>query len=170
MLPSLVPEPPASDNWQHEIKHDGYRTQLVIDRGKVQAFTRNRNDWTDRYPGIVAAAEGLRCRSAVIDGEVIVQDENGHSDFEAIRYAMANAPHRLVFFAFDAPFLNGEDLRDAPLEERRDLLRIVLHQSFDGRARAKARIQFSDHVVGGGPAFFAEAERARTRGHCLQAS
>jgi len=118
MLPSLVAEPPVSDNWQHEIKHDGYRTQLVIDRGQVRAFTRNRNDWTDRYPGIVAAAEDLRCRSAVMDGEVIVQDENGHSDFGAIRYAMANAPHRLVFFAFDAPFLNGEDLRDAPLEER----------------------------------------------------
>ena len=47
MLPSLVSEPPASNNGQHEIKHDGYRTQLVIDRGKVQAFTRNRNDWTD---------------------------------------------------------------------------------------------------------------------------
>jgi len=71
---------------------------------------------------VVAAAECLHCRSTVIDGEVIVQDENGHSDFEAIRYATANAPHRLIFFAFDAPFRNGEDLRDAPLEERRDLL------------------------------------------------
>src|SRR5205085_1905230 len=101
------------------------------------------------------AAAGLGCRSAVIDGEVIVQDEKGRSDFEAIRYAMANAPHRLAFFAFDVPFLNGEDLRDAPLEERRELLRIVLHQSFEDRDRAKARIQFSDHVVGGGPAFFA---------------
>ena len=89
MLPSLVTEPPASDNWQHEIKHDGYRTQLVIDRGKVQAFTRNRNDWTDRYPGIVAAAEGLRCRSAVIDGEVVVLDDAGRSDFHAVKTAIA---------------------------------------------------------------------------------
>jgi DNA ligase D-like protein (predicted ligase) len=164
MLPSLAAEPPASDKWQHEIKHDGYRTLLVVDRGAVRAYTRNRNDWTDRYRPIVAAAAGLRCRSAVIDGEVIVQDEAGCSDFEAIRYAMANAPHRLVFFAFDAPFLNGEDLRDAPLEERRELLRIVLHQSFEGRERTKSRIQFSDHVVGGGPAFFAGAERLGLEG------
>jgi ATP-dependent DNA ligase len=48
-----------------------------VNDGKVQAFTRNGNDWTARYPAIVAAAEKLRCRSAVIDGEVIVQDESG---------------------------------------------------------------------------------------------
>src|SRR5207248_10290968 len=117
------------------------RTMLVIDGGQVRAFTRSRFDWTDSYRPIVNAAEKLCCRSAVIDGEVIVQDEDGRSDFEAVRYAIANAPHRLVFFAFDLPLLNGDDLCDAPLEERRDLLRIVLHQSFDGRQRRKARIQ-----------------------------
>ena len=80
MLPSLVAEPLASDHWLHEIKHDGFRTVLVVNDGKAQAFKRNRYDWTDRYPGIVAAAEKLRCRSAVLDGEVIVQGEDGRSD------------------------------------------------------------------------------------------
>ena len=101
---------------------------------------------------------------------MIVQDENGHSDFEAIRYAMANAPHRLVFFAFDAPFLNGEDLHDAPLEERRLCLRSVLHQSFDERARASPQIQFSDHGVGGGPAFFVGSEAMALEGIVSQTS
>jgi hypothetical protein len=64
---------------------DGYRTIIVVDDGKAQAFTRNGNDWTDGYPGIIAAAERLRCRSAIIDGEVIVQREDGCSDFEATR-------------------------------------------------------------------------------------
>src|SRR5579859_6227179 len=122
MLPSLAAEPPASDHWIHEIKHDGYRTLLLVDDGKVQAFTRNRNDWTDRYRGIVAAAGKLRCRSAVIDGEVIVQGEDGRSEFTAVQDAIRWHPERLVFFAFELPFLNGEDVRDTPIEERRDLL------------------------------------------------
>jgi DNA ligase D-like protein (predicted ligase) len=164
MLPSLASEPPASDHWLHEIKHDGFRTLLVVDRGKVRAFTRNRNEWTGRYPGIVAAAEKLRCRSAVIDGEVIVQDEAGRSDFAAVQDAIRWHPERLVFFAFDAPFLNGEDLRDLPLEERREYLRIVIRQSFDGLDAGRARVQFSDCVVGNGPAVFAEAERLGVEG------
>jgi ATP-dependent DNA ligase len=157
MLPSLASEAPASDHWIHEIKHDGYRTLLLVNEARAQAFTRNRYDWTDRYPVIVSAAEQLRCRSAVIDGEVIVQDRGGRSDFAAVRDAIRWHPGRLLF-------LNGEDLRDAPLEERRDLLRIVIFQTFDGRERSRARIQFSDSVVGNGPAFFAEADKMGLEG------
>src|SRR5262245_41104391 len=100
-MPSLVLEPPASDNWCHEIKHDGFRTMLVVAGGKARAFSRNGFDWSDRCRPIVEAAGKLRCRSAVVDGEVIVQDGDGRSDFAAIRFAMANAQHRLVFYAFD---------------------------------------------------------------------
>ena len=164
MLPSLTAEPPASDHWLHEIKHDGYRAILLVDGGNAQAFTRNRNDWTARYPGIVAAAEKLRCRSAVIDGEVIVQDEAGRSDFTAVQEAIRWHPERLVFFAFDLPFLNDEDLREAPLEERREFLQIIITQSFQGRERGRARIQFSHCAVGNGPAVFAEAEKLGLEG------
>src|SRR5579871_4369769 len=115
MLPSLAKEAPAGDHWIHEVKHDGYRTLLVVDRGNAQAFTRQRNDWTARYPGIVTAAGKLNCRSAVIDGEVVVQDADGRSDFEAVQGAIRWHPDRLVFFAFDLPFLNDEDLRGLEL-------------------------------------------------------
>jgi ATP-dependent DNA ligase len=164
MLPSLASEAPASDHWLHEIKHDGYRTLLLVDGGNAQALTRNQNDWTARYPGVVAAAKKLRCRSALIDGEVIVQDEEGRSDFTAVQEAIGWHPERLVFFAFDLPFLNDEDLRDAPLEERREYLRIIIRQSFDGRERGRARIQFSSCAVGNGPAVFAEAEKLGLEG------
>jgi ATP-dependent DNA ligase len=164
MLPSLASEPPASNHWLHEIKHDGFRTLLLVNDGKVQAFTRNGNDWTARYPRIVAAAEKMRCRSAVIDGEVIVQDETGRSDLTAVQQTIRWHPERPVFFAFDLLYLNDEDLRDAPLEERREYLRIIIRQSFDGRERDRARIQFSDCVVGNGPAMFAEAERLELEG------
>ena len=58
-LPTLTDQPPQGANWLHEVKHDGFRTILVIDRGTVRAFTRNGHDWSGRYPRIVAAAKGL---------------------------------------------------------------------------------------------------------------
>src|SRR5258706_313601 len=88
LLPTLVDQPPAGPDWRHEIKHDGYRTEIVIDGGRGRAFTRNGIDWTDRYLGVVSAALELRCRSGHLDGEMIVQDEHGRSDFNALRSAI----------------------------------------------------------------------------------
>jgi bifunctional non-homologous end joining protein LigD len=76
-LASLVDHPPLRSGWIHEVKHDGYRTLLIIERRKARACTRNGFDWTERYPAITKAAADLGCRSAIIDGEVIVQNENG---------------------------------------------------------------------------------------------
>ena len=76
-LLSLTDQPPEGANWIHEVKHDGYRTMLLVQRGTALAYTRNGHDWSDRYPGILAAARKLSCRSAIIDGEVIVQDARG---------------------------------------------------------------------------------------------
>ena len=86
-LATAVDYPPPRAGWIHEVKHDGYRTQLILERRKARAYTRNGFDWTDRYQGITQAAAGLDCRSAIIDGEVIVQDERGVSDFEALKSA-----------------------------------------------------------------------------------
>ena len=77
MLPTLVKEPPEGDEWIHEIKYDGYRTQLIIDGSGVRAYTRNGFDWTDRYRLVLRAADSLKCGSAILDGEMIVQDEQG---------------------------------------------------------------------------------------------
>ena len=90
MLPSLVVEPPTGGHWIYEVKHDGYRTLLLVDGGQATAITRNRNDWTSVYPGIVAAASRLKCRSAIVDGEVIFPDSEGRSDFHGIRTAIGN--------------------------------------------------------------------------------
>jgi ATP dependent DNA ligase domain len=109
-LPTLVDQPPFGDDWIHEIKHDGYRTLFVIDNGLTRAYTRNGFDWTDRYPAITKAAAKLDCRSAIIDGEVIVQDEHGVSDFEALKSAIRWQPQRLILCAFDLFHLNGKDL------------------------------------------------------------
>jgi len=70
------------------------------------------------YRRVVDACGKLTCETALIDGEVIVQDESGISDFDALRSAIHKAPHRIVFFAFDLLHLNGKDLRGCPLLER----------------------------------------------------
>jgi bifunctional non-homologous end joining protein LigD len=92
-------------------------------------FTRNGFDWSERYPAIVKAASKLRCERAIIDGEGIVQDERGVSDFEAIPSVTRWSPQRLMLHAFDLIALDGEDLRFRPLEERRDSLRSLIARS-----------------------------------------
>src|SRR5829696_634381 len=124
--PMLSAEPPAGAGWIEEIKHDGFRTLLRMDRGQARAFTRSGLDWSDKYQRVIEACRKLRCRSALIDGEIIVQDEKGVSDFAALRAAIDREPHRLVMFAFDLMFLNGTDLRRLPLLERREKLRQVV--------------------------------------------
>jgi bifunctional non-homologous end joining protein LigD len=113
-LPTLVPEPLSGEGWIHEIKYDGYRTLLVIDRGQVRALTRNGNDWTRAYSRVVNACGKLACETALIDGEMVVQDEHGVTDFHALRSAIYTAPHRILLFAFDLLHLNSQDLREHP--------------------------------------------------------
>ena len=143
-----VDQPPAGKHWIHEIKHDGYRSQVVIERGQARVFSRNGYDWSDRYPGIVRAAAGLRCKSAIIDGEAIVQDGDGRSDFESLQSAIRVQPYSIILYAFDLLHLDGKDLRQQTLLERRgELQRLV-------GSDAESRIQFSDEFVGDGDALF----------------
>jgi DNA ligase D-like protein (predicted ligase) len=150
-LPTIVPEPPTGEGWIHEIKHDGYRTLVVIEGGQVRAFTRNGNDWTRAYKRVVNACTRLACETALIDGEMVVQDEHGITDFHALRSAIYTAPHRLVFFAFDLLHLDGQDLRKASLIERRAALRKLIEPD------PRSPIHFSDHVDCDGAKFFKAA-------------
>lgn len=158
MQPTLVDEPPAGGQWLHEIKYDGYRTQLAIGGGEVQAFTRNGHDWTSKYPDIVQAAAGIDCQSALIDGEVCVQDERGVTDFGELQSAMTKDPSRLVFFAFDLLHLNGVDIRRKPIEERRAHLRWILEGT------STKHILISDEYDGEGADFFKLADQMGLEG------
>jgi bifunctional non-homologous end joining protein LigD len=150
-IPTLVPEPPSGEGWIHEIKYDGYRTLIVIDQGKVRAYSRPGRDWTGPYRWVVDACANLGCKAALIDGEVVVQDEQGISDFEALRSAVHKAPHRIVFFAFDLLHLDGQDLRRTPLIDRRAALRKLIEPD------RRSPIQFSDHADCDGARFFRAA-------------
>ena len=157
-LPTLTDQPPHGDGWIHEIKHDGYRMLLVLDRGAVRAFTRNGHDWSDRYPGIVASAAKLGCRSAILDGEVIVQDARGASDFEGLQHALKHRPHSLIFYVFDILHLGGHDLRALPLIERRAKLKKLVGEEGTGA------LQFSEEFIGDGAALFRACAKHQLEG------
>ncbi len=153
MLPTLVDVAPVGGEWIHEIKYDGYRTQLALFDKVAQAFTRNGFDWTAKYEPVVAAARALRCQSAIIDGEMCVQNAAGVTDFKAFRSAIKSAPERPVLFGFDLLMLDGRDLRAEPLVDRRQRLRDLIS------ADDAARIAFSGEHVGEGPKFYQAADQ-----------
>ena len=126
MLPTLVEEAPEGGDWIHEIKHDGYRTQLVIAGGEVKAFTRRGADWSAKYGPVVKAAAVLPAKSAIIDGEMVVLNGAGKSDYHAFRRAIKSSPSRPVLVAFDLLMLDAKDMRAKDTLERREALRVLL--------------------------------------------
>ena len=117
-LATLVETAPSGD-WRYEIKFDGYRIMARIDNGSVKLFTRNGHDWTAKLP----RQASLALESAWLDGEVIAADENGVPSFQMLQNAFETAKSGgIVFYLFDMPYLNGVDLRDVPVEERRSAL------------------------------------------------
>src|SRR5262249_8429266 len=104
------------------------------------------------------AAANLKCKSAIIDGEAIVQDENGISDFEAFRFAVIWQPKSIFLYAFDLMHLNGEDLTKRPLLERREMLKALVGNDDENR------IHFSEEFTGDAPALFAACAERKLEG------
>lgn len=158
-LPTLVDSPPAADGWVHEIKIDGYRTLVWKDGDAVKFLTRNGLDWTRKYEAIVPAIRALDIQSALIDGEIAVQDARGATSLELLQEALSSGRSgELLFFAFDLLHLDGRDLTALPLIERKSLLRRLLPTD------DMSRIQYSDHVSGDGRKLFAHVCRLGLEG------
>jgi bifunctional non-homologous end joining protein LigD len=153
MMATLVDKPPEGPEWLHEIKYDGYRTQIVIAGKNARAFTRRGMDWTKKYGRIIDAARELG-HDCHLEGEMIVQDANGRPDFNALRTDIeSRAGGRLILYTFDLLSLDGQDLRAKPCEERRALLSDLL-----GSPPPSYPIHFSEAHGGPGKEFFAAVE------------
>jgi bifunctional non-homologous end joining protein LigD len=159
MEPALVDQPPEGDGWIHEIKHDGFRTQLIIQNNGASAFTRRGHNWTDRYRPIVEESVALSVMTAILDGEMVVLDKQGRSDFPAFADAMRTRPADLVFMAFDLLHIDGRDLRQLGTLDRREQLQALLEDT-----DRTPRIRFSAHVIGQGHAVFDAADRMGLEG------
>ena len=147
--PRLVDTAPSGEGWLHEVKFDGYRTQLHVEAGTAKAFSSSGANWTQKYPQIVSAAAHLRCTSAILDGEVYLPDARGAADFSGLPAAIRWRPQDLIFVAFDLLHLDGEDLRSRPIESRRAMLS-DLQQSAPAPCLA-----FSEELGADGPRIFA---------------
>jgi bifunctional non-homologous end joining protein LigD len=125
-LATLVEKVPDGP-WSYEIKFDGYRIMARIDHGAVKLITRNGHDWTHKLPRQAEALAALGLESAWLDGEMVVADDQGVPDFQALQNAFeANRSDGILYYLFDMPYLNGVDLREVPVEERRAALSTVL--------------------------------------------
>lgn len=152
-LCASVDKPPAGAGWVHEIKLDGYRMQLRVEGGVATLQTRSGLDWTDKMRSIAAvAADLLDC---MIDGELVVLDEHGVSQFSDLQDELANETgDRLTFYAFDLLFAEGRDVRTLPLIERKAKLAKLLDQA---GFREYDAIRFLTHLETGGAALLASA-------------
>lgn len=126
MMPELVDRPPEGDDWSHEVKFDGFRTQIVKDQDGIRFYTRRGHDWTAKY--------------------------------RPLRSAITSRPQDLYFVAFDLLHLNGHDLRDVPLEDRREILHEVIP--------AGSRIQFSEALPGQAPQSITSSTMPAWRAWC----
>ena len=161
-LASLAKEPPAGDQWIHEIKLDGYRIQARIDTQKnaMQLITRNGLDWTHRMKSLAEAMQRLPVKSALIDGEVVVLGAKGISSFEQLQAAFQEGTKaKLIYFAFDLLHLDGHNLRNLPLLDRKRILEEVLAKSGETES-----IRLSEHIEGDGGPIFEKACALGTEG------
>ena len=157
-LCTLVDTPPSAEGWYHEVKFDGYRMQLRVQGGKVRFLTRKGLDWTAKFPAIAKLAE--RLPDALVDGEVVALDENGNPDFSSLQAALSDEKtERLIFFAFDLLFVQGEDIRQLPLSERKKRLK-----KFLGRLGPNAVIRYVDHVEADGASVLQSARELSLEG------
>jgi bifunctional non-homologous end joining protein LigD len=140
-LASVCERPPSGPKWVHEIKHDGYRIQARIDGGKIKLLTRTGLDWTDRFKAIANALLALRLSSALIDGEIVVEDEGGKTSLGYLQADLSEGRQdRMRYYAFDLLYCEGFDLREATLLDRKALLEQIL-------VGAPASIRFSEHLA-----------------------
>ncbi|HEV7505603.1 MAG TPA: DNA ligase D [Thermoanaerobaculia bacterium] len=150
-LATLVDAVPAGEEWIHEIKYDGYRALCHLEDGEARLITRQGNDWTDRFAPVARAAEALPAGQAVLDGEVVVLEANGTSSFQALQNALSeNRGKDLVYFVFDLLYLDGYDLRPAPLAARKE----ALGKLMEGQSGV---VRFGDHVEADGEGFYKQA-------------
>ena len=159
-LAAAAERPPSGGQWRHEIKFDGYRMQARVDGREVKLLTRTGLDWTDRFSTIAAAIRDLGLGSAMIDGEIVVNDEAGVSSFNMLVSDLKDGrKDRFRYYGFDLLYFDGTDLQNATLEDRKRLLADILAAAPDGE-----RLIYSEHFEVDGAKFFEHVSRLGLEG------
>jgi bifunctional non-homologous end joining protein LigD len=129
-IPTVGTKVPATPDWLHEIKFDGYRLRLECNGDRVRLITKGGYDWSKRFPWIVEAALKNRQKQFVIDGEAVILGVDGRSDFDALHSGKHNEEVQL--YAFDMLAGDGDDMRQLPLSMRKANLARLLARRTEG--------------------------------------
>lgn len=157
MLAGHTDKPFNKKDWLFEIKWDGYRCLAVIKAKKVALLSRNLKSFNEQFPRIAKDLLALEKHKAILDGEIVVLNAEGRSDFQLMQNAQSKAGD-LYFFVFDLLYCDGVDLRARPLIERKEQLETLL------APLKKTHIRYSDHVMEKGVDFFKEAKKLGLEG------
>lgn len=147
-LATLVDKVPESSQWLHEIKFDGYRILAYKNDKEVILKSRNNKDWTNDLASIAAAVKALPIKNIILDGEVVVLDKEGKSDFQLLQNSIKSinkSPFK--YFIFDIPYFDQYDLRDMPLLERKAILKNILNPG-------SSTLIYNDHIIKDGQEMF----------------
>jgi bifunctional non-homologous end joining protein LigD len=166
MLAVVGEEPFDDPNWLFEIKWDGYRAVAFIEDGNARLVSRNHNDLTPRYPELRDLPQFVDAKSAILDGEVVVLDDQGRSSFSLMQqrtgiraHGRQTAPRHdlpILYYAFDLIYLDGYDLRKVGLDDRKRVLQQIL--------KPGEHVRYSDHHAGHGKALFNVAKQKGLEG------
>ncbi|WP_029620592.1 non-homologous end-joining DNA ligase [Pseudorhizobium marinum] len=151
-LAKLVSKAPQGDEWSYELKWDGYRLAVHVEQGRVRIITRGGHDWTHRFPGIEAAARDYVPTTMILDGEAVVLDEQGRSDFGRLQNSLGGRGGKLpagnaILYAFDLLYLDGHDLTKMDYAARRSLLEEVVPPGREGGIRLSEEFDVDPDVL-----------------------
>jgi len=155
MLATLGDGPFDHKDWLYEIKWDGYRALAELSGQNVKVYSRNGISFLQLYPEVSAGLAKLKL-NAVLDGEIVMLDKNGKSNFQYLQH-LGNEDGSLVYYVFDILRLNGKDLTKLPLIERKKQLSKLL-------AKSSGTIRYSDHVLETGKSLFKAATKKNLEG------
>lgn len=145
MLAKESDKPFSDKNWIFEIKWDGYRAIAEVNNGDVKLYSRNGNSFLSAYPIVVEELSKMKL-NAVLDGEIVVLNEQGNPDFEKLQDYGINKDFPLQYYVFDLLELDGKKLFSSPLIQRKNLLAATIKKN--------PVIKYSDHIEESGEDFF----------------
>ena len=126
-LATLVKLPPTGKEWCYEIKYDGFRLLAFINNKTIKLMTRNKNDWSEKFPAIIKQLAKIKTDSAIFDGELVALDKKGISRFQLLQNAISfEKKANIAYYIFDILYYKGQDLRNLPFTERKSILKKIL--------------------------------------------
>lgn len=156
MLATLVEEPFDDPDWLFEVKWDGYRTIVFLNKGNVELLSRNNKSFTEKYYPLTESFKKWKI-NAVLDGEIVVLKNDGVSDFSSMQNWRSESDGELMMYVFDLLWYEGKDLMKQPLIKRQSVLNEIFPEGDDN-------IRLSQVFPANGKEFFSAVEKLNLEG------